>query len=560
MSEGQPCDGPGQGDDAGGAEIARRMQAFAAISVALSADNGELDLAALAWRELQGEVCGVAVYLAAVDGAPAQLLAHAGFSHAPPAGDRPGHGSGILERLLAGPGDRTLRVPDDCRPAWLGGDAARLVAMYFHASARLSACGHVVFALRPDGLSAPLNALLQQVARRIGECVLGRIQGAGGLPALGAPSGRQALRVLLVDDEPLLLSFVGQLLGQHGFEFHGVQEGRQALALARAVQPDIVLLDKVLPDMDGVELLCRIRRDEQLSTVPVIVLSGKTTEIGRIRALRAGADDFVGKPFSTGELVARIHANVRNAQARRAAVWRESELLRLRQSQQELRTLLDTIQSVRSEERRILSREVHDQLGQQLTAAKIDIRLLQQRANAGETVAPAELAHELGSALASIDQAIASIQDISILLRPPALEAGGLVAALRWHAVEFERRSRIACVVQHAVAEYIEPPRFVAGELFRICQEALTNILRHAHASEVRIEVAVRGRNLVVRVCDNGVGITRDQAEAQDAIGLSGMRERAASIRASLRVYGRPGRGTVVTVRRRLAFPGGTRP
>lgn len=557
MSERRACEYEVAGENGAGAEFERHLQAFAAIAVALSADNGELDLAAAVWRELRGEVCGVAVYLAAGMGA-ARLLGHAGLSQAPPANDLCGRCGGMLDQLLAGPGDRSLRVSDDCRPAWLGPEAAGLVAMHFRASARHTACGHVLFALRPDRVSASLNALLQLVARRIGECVLARIQG-GGLPALGAPNGRQALRVLLVDDEPLLLSFVGELLGQHGFQFHGVREGAEALALAREIDPDIVLLDKVLSDMDGVELLCRIRRDERLSTVPVIVLSGKTTEAGRIRALRAGADDFVAKPFSTGELVARIHANVRMAQARRAAVWRESELLRLRQSQRELRTLLDTIQTVRSEERRVLARELHDQLGQQLTAAKIDIRLLQQCAGAGAPVAPAELARELDSALSSIDQAIASIQDISILLRPPALEAGGLVAALRWHAVEFERRARITCIVEHAHAGYIEPPRFVAGELFRICQEALTNILRHAQATEVRIEIAVRGRNLVLRVCDNGIGITSAQAEAQDAIGLSGMRERAASIRASLRVYGRPGRGTVVTVRRRLAFPGGNK-
>lgn len=556
MSEARSCESQVIGEDAGRAEIARWMQAFAALSVALSADTGDLDLAALVWRELRGEVCGVALYLDADGDMPARLFGHAGFAQAPPdAGGTPDRSAGILDQLLTGSGDRMLRVPDGCRPAWVAGDTVLLVAVSFCASARATACGRVVFGLRPAELSPAMSALLRQVARRVGECVLARVQGASAPHAPESPVEATALKVLLVDDEPLLLSFVGQLLRQRGFTFHGVQEGGAGLALARAVQPDIVLLDEVLPDMDGIELLCRIRRDEQLSTVPVIMLSGKSTESGRTRALRAGADDFIAKPFSAGELVARIHANVHMAQARRGADWRESELLRLRQSQQELRTLLDTVQNVRSDERRLLSREVHDQLGQQLTAAKIDIRLLQERIRDGELLDPDELSCELGSALTSIDQAIASIQDISILLRPPALEAGGLVAALRWHAREFERRSRIACIVDHGEANYVEQSRFVAGELFRICQEALTNVLRHAHATRVLIQVAVRGRNLVVRVCDDGVGITRAQADARHAIGLSGMRERAASIRASLRVYGRPGRGTVVTVRRRLAYP-----
>ena len=539
------CDSRPVGEDAGRAEIARRMQAFGALSVALSADTGELDLAAVVWHALQGEVSGVALFLGGEGDVPTQLLAHAGFAQAPAAtGAVADCFAGILGQLLSGAGDRVLTVPDGGRPAWLGSDPVQLVAMHFCASARSSACGHVLFALCRSELGPALSALLQLVARRVGECVLARIQGPGDQAPPGVPGGSEALKVLLVDDEPLVLSYVGQLLGKRGLAFHGVQEGAQALALARTIQPDIVLLDKVLPDMDGIELLSRIRRDEQLSTVPVIMLSGQATEAERIRALRAGADDFVAKPFSAGELVARIHANVHMAQARRAAVWRESEILRLRQSQQELRTLLATIENVRSEERRRLSREVHDQLGQQLTAAKIDIGLLQERARGGELLAGGELSTELASALTSIDQAIASIQDISILLRPPALEAGGLVAALRWHAMEFERRYRIACSVEHDEAEYVEPPRFVAGELVRICQESLTNVLRHAQASRVLIQAAVRGRNLVVRICDDGVGITRAQAEAPHAIGVSGMRERAASIRASLLVYGQIGRAS----------------
>lgn len=222
---------------------------------------------------------------------------------------------------------------------------------------------------------------------------------------------------------------------------------------------------------------------------------------------------------------------------------------------QELSRQLDTVQKVRAEERRLLAREVHDQLGQLLTAARIDIRLLERRTGEGEVVSREETLRELRAALSSVDQAIASVQDISMLLRPPALEAGGLLAALRWQAGEFQRRHGIVCSVRHAEAGYVEPARFVAGELFRICQEALTNVLRHANATRVLIQVSVRGRNLVVRVCDNGIGIARDAVEAPDAIGIAGMRERASSIRASLDIHGRPGRGTMLSIRRCLALP-----
>lgn len=543
------------GDDAESDEMAQRMRAFAAVSLALSTDAGESSIATSVWRELQDEVCGLALYLDSDGQAAARLVSHAGFAEAPaadPAGDIPGHGMTIMGLGLPGAGNQMLELADRHRPSWLGADAACLAAMHFSVSSPDSAHGWVLFALRTSVVSRLLTALLQQVAQRMGERLHNPGHGATALP--GGAATRQAIKVLLIDDDPLILSYVGQLLSKHGFEFYGAQTARQGLDQARAIRPDVVLLDKLLPDMDGTELLRLVRRDEHLSTVPVIMLSGRSDEAGRIRALRAGADDFVAKPFSSKELVARIDANVRMAQARRAAAWRESELLRLRQSQQELRTLLETIQNVRSEERRLLAREVHDQLGQLLTAAKIDIRLLEQRAGSEEALDNQEMLRELGSARSSIDQALTSVQDISILLRPPALEDNGLVGALRWHAIDFQRRFKIACTVKQVEAGYIEPPRFVAGELFRICQEALTNVLRHAEATEVLIEVSVRGRILLVRVCDNGVGIARGAAERPNAFGIAGIRERASSIRANLRIYGRPARGTLLAIRCRLAF------
>jgi len=342
-------------------------------------------------------------------------------------------------------------------------------------------------------------------------------------------------RVLLIDDEPLLVAHVKRILERAGFVFHAAQTARGGFDLATAIQPDVILIDKVMPDLDGTSLLRLMRMSDALSTVPIIMLSGRVDETARIAALAAGADDVVAKPFSAKELVARIDANVRLVRMRRDTVWRQGELLRLQQSQQELRTLLDTVQKVRDDERRMLAREVHDQLGQILTAVKIDIRLLQDR-------------------LAPVDLAIAAVQDIAALLRPPALEEGGLVAALQWQASDLRRRTGIDCAVRHNPADYVEQAPFVAGELLRMCQEALTNVLRHAQASHVIIQVTMRNASLLVRICDNGIGIPRARVHDPVSLGLKGMSERAASVRATVHVYGRRGRGTMVAIRRRLAF------
>jgi signal transduction histidine kinase len=542
-------------------DIVHAMHSFAAVTVALAsiAFGVEHELAPCILSALTDEVCGIALYATGSgEDAVTALVSHAGFRDLPPddrENDTP-RAHPLHDLLKTGAGDRLICFQNGERPAWLVAGAAALAVFHFAVSPQGSTCGYAVFALRQAKLSRPGSELLLLVSRQIGDRMAAKREGIEAHRAASAVAIDGPIRVLLIDDEPLLVTTVARALEQRGFMFQSAQSARHGLKLADGAVFDVILIDKVLPDMDGIELLAHMRRDEHLSTVPVIMLSGYADESARIGALRAGADDFVAKPFSVKELVARIEANVRMAQARRAAVWRESEVLRLRQSQQELRKLLDTVQNVRAEERRLLAREVHDQLGQLLTAAKIDIRLLEHHvARRQEVLSSEDILRELRSALSSIDLAIESVQNISILLRPPALENGGLIAALRWQAADFERRSKINCSVIHDAEGYSEPTKFVAGELFRICQEALTNVLRHAGASCVRISVAVRGCNLVVRVCDNGVGIDRGAAQRPSAIGIAGIRERAISIRATLQFRGRPGRGTVLAIRRRRALP-----
>ncbi|MBK4733438.1 ATP-binding response regulator [Noviherbaspirillum pedocola] len=547
----QPMHEMPSGSDEERDEIESRMRSYAAITLALAADVEARDLAARVLPAVQEEVCGIALFASDECHEAPQLRSHAGFAAAP---------TPEAVNALLGPAGRTERdrlvvFEVKSAPPWLE-QARACAAVPFTLEAHHS--GYVLFALRSAAISRAFAAEINLIAQRMGDCLLGqaRRSAAPGADAdADAAPVHEVIKVLLIDDEPMLMAHIRRLLRQRGFAFHAAERGQHGLDLAASVQPDAILVDKLLPDMDGIDVLRALRRNERLSTVPVIMLSGHADEESRVRALRAGADDFVAKPFSAKELVARIRANVRMAQARRAEVRRESELMRLRQSQQELRKLLDTIQSVRVDERRRLAREVHDQLGQLLTAAKIELRLLEERSRTASS-APVETVAlgELRSALSSIDMAIASVQNISILLRPPALERGGLLAALRWLTADWQRRTHLSCRLVHDTAGYVEPSQFVAGELLRICQEALTNVLRHANASAVTIHIGVRGLNFVVRIHDNGVGIARETACSADAIGLTGMRERAASIRASLRIHGRPGCGTIVAVRRRLAI------
>lgn len=215
-------------------------------------------------------------------------------------------------------------------------------------------------------------------------------------------------------------------------------------------------------------------------------------------------------------------------------------------SQAELRNLYERLQHVRDEERCALAREVHDQLGQILSAAKIDIKLLEEGVRSEDTPLSREnIVTELQSACSTLERAIQVVRRLATELRPPELESQGLSAAIQWHARDFERRTRIRCNVSFE-SDMPQLNDASATALFRIFQESMTNILRHAKATEVWISLGCRGDRVLLRVRDNGVGIGRQSAHSSRSMGLKGMRERAAIAGGRLVVGPLTPKGTLV--------------
>ncbi|WP_292935458.1 PAS domain S-box protein [Noviherbaspirillum sp.] len=218
-------------------------------------------------------------------------------------------------------------------------------------------------------------------------------------------------------------------------------------------------------------------------------------------------------------------------------------------SRNELRVLYDRLQSVRETERAALAREVHDQLGQILSAAKIDIKLLEDDIRRRDTVlSRRKVSTELRSARGTLDKAILLVRQIATELRAVELEEQGLYAAVEWHARDFERRTRITCHVT-LPADLPEPQGAAATALFRIFLEAMTNVLRHANAGQVWISVMPRGRNMLLRVRDDGSGISRQRVRSAHSIGIIGMRERAALVEGRLLLGPLRNGGTLVSAR-----------
>ncbi len=216
----------------------------------------------------------------------------------------------------------------------------------------------------------------------------------------------------------------------------------------------------------------------------------------------------------------------------------------LRRSFDQLRALAARLQSVREEERAQMAREIHDELGQALTGIKLEsvslIRELpgdaKQQSNRAESIV--KLA----------DETIQAVRRISTELRPGILDDLGLVAAVEWAAGEFEARTGIKCCVSLPDAHIeIDPERATA--LFRIFQETLTNVARHANPTQVDVRLAEEDGSLTLEIHDNGKGIAEEQISAGSSLGILGMRERALLLGGELSISGAPDKGTAVRVR-----------
>jgi signal transduction histidine kinase len=225
---------------------------------------------------------------------------------------------------------------------------------------------------------------------------------------------------------------------------------------------------------------------------------------------------------------------------------RRRALAQMRQSRQELARLTSHLQDLREEERRRIAREVHDELGGILTSIKMELSLLSCGGQA--VAAPAGASQPfLERANRLVDHSITIVRRIASDLRPQLLDDLGLFAALEWLASDFSQRTGVSCRFSPPSPE-LAVPREKATALFRIVQEALTNVARHAGASCVAIRVEAGGGLLKATVRDDGRGITPAQAEGPESFGLIGMRERAAHFGGRVRIQGRPKAGTTLSV------------
>ncbi len=296
-------------------------------------------------------------------------------------------------------------------------------------------------------------------------------------------------------------------------------------------------------------------REELLEVSPLTIISGNFEE--EIR-------NIIDKLFATGEMIFEaIHltkngCTIRSELSAHLIEYNERPAIlaisrdvsarqkieeKLKQRTEQLRNLASRLQKVREEERTAISREIHDELGSSLTAIKIQASLIGNKLKSDERL----LAEKITSVLTIIDRMAEAIHRISAKLRPGILDELGLLPAIEWQCQEFAVQTGIKCSCEMP-AEDIILQRDISTAVFRIFQEALTNVARHANANNVDVTLRVEDSRLSLLIRDNGKGITKTQINDMQSLGLLGMRERAMVFGGSVEIKSSMNSGTTVNV------------
>jgi signal transduction histidine kinase len=348
--------------------------------------------------------------------------------------------------------------------------------------------------------------------------------------------------VLVVDDALLNLEIITAELTRLGYDVLVARSGLEAIERAQSSHPDLILLDVLMPGIDGFETCRRLKQGEATRDIPVIFMTALTAADDKIEGFRVGAVDYVTKPLNVTEVATRVATHLT------LDALRQREAAQNRQLRQEMRAREQEMsakrEEAREEERKHIARELHDELGQHLSAIRLELSYARMRWGADDP----ELREKVESMQKSIDGVIGVVRDLAARLRPTVLDLG-IASALEWLVAEFQTASRVRCTLQ-LDAQIADLSPWQTSNVFRLVQESLTNIARHADARSVSVSLRRQAASYVLSVSDDGLGFD-PAAVGVKSLGIEGMRERAQMLEGQLTVHTEPGKGTDIV----LAFP-----
>jgi len=361
--------------------------------------------------------------------------------------------------------------------------------------------------------------------------------------------------VLIVDDNESSLKLLTDLIESSGYSVLQAQYGEMALLIAQSRQPDLILLDIRMTGMDGYEVCRRLKLEELTSGIPIIFLSALDDIEAKLKGFKYGASDYISKPYQADEVLVRIKTQLelkglrnkleqmvkdRTIQLETEILERKQATQNLMESRQKLQELSWHMENVREDERKRIARELHDELGQVLTMQRIALKELASRFN---KLDENQIQGKLKEIIINLDQVADTARSISENLRPGVLDLLGLSAALEEQLNKFMATTKLNCKLEMNQEEFNVPSK-VATVIFRVLQESLTNIARHAHASNVEVRLAELNDELILIVQDDGEGILEQPESTRKGFGIMGMKERINLLGGNFILESAPNKGT----------------
>ena len=335
--------------------------------------------------------------------------------------------------------------------------------------------------------------------------------------------------ILIVDDEPSARETLVAMLEGEKYQLELAPTGTQALQMLDKLQPDLILLDVMMPGMDGFDVCRRIRSNPKLAEVPIILLTALDDRASLLTGIESGADDFLSKPVDRHELKARVRT-----------ITRLNRYHTLIQQRENLSEMAERLIAAQEEERQRLSRELHDDMGQALTTHLLSLGDLQNDIPDSKE----SLIERLQSLYDQSHEILVKVRTLAHNLRPPVLDALGLKTAMQTHCTEFSHRTKLPVNLE---VDPVIPalPDIFEITLYRVLQEALTNIIKHAEATEAWVDLTVEDKTINLTIQDNGHGFEIEKAQS-NGIGLTGLSERVTLAGGKFNISSSPVRGTIL--------------
>ncbi len=354
-------------------------------------------------------------------------------------------------------------------------------------------------------IETPLDALLFD-ARRMGT------RTTNGPTTADADNGTALPVVLVVEDNPDMNRFICDALTP-SYQVHAAFDGREGVELARAVKPDLIVCDFMMPEVSGDELVRTVRADPRIDSVPILILTARNDIAARISILREGANDYLLKPFFQPELRARV-----------------DNLVKVRQSEENLRAL------EMANDRDRIARDLHDLVIQRVFGAGMRLNSMLPSVSDETAGRLRDVVDELDSVISDIRTTIFDLQ-----AREPVVH-GARAGVLQLTSDAAERLGFEPRVQFDGPVDTVVDPD-VCGQLLAVLRESLSNVIRHADAQRLEVTVLTDGAELVLMVTDDGVGT---RSALAGGFGLRNMQSRATSLGGSFEIRANEPRGTHV--------------